>query len=212
MGLRFISRRMGAGSPTDLRRVEDGELMALARNGNVDAFEVIYDRHSTAAFSLALRICGGRGMAEDVVQDAFLSLWRGRARYDQRRGAVRGWLLGIVHNAAIDRLRRSGVHERRRASDEGIQDRLEAPERTDAEVERREQADELHRALQTLPEDQRRVIELAYFDGFSHTEIAAALSQPVGTVKGRMRLGLLKLNMQLQGGTEGAASAEGIAG
>lgn len=207
MALRSISRRVGTDSPAALRRLDDGELMALARKGNADAFEVIFDRHSTVAYSLALRVCGARGMAEDAVQDAFLSLWRGRDRYDARRGAVRGWLLGIVHNAAIDRLRRSGVHERRRVSDEGIEDRLEAPERTEAEVERREQADEVRQALQTLPGEQRQVIELAYFDGLSHSQIAAALSQPVGTVKGRMRLGLVKLHAQLEGVQQ---DAEGV--
>ena len=112
-----------------------------------------------------------------------------------------------MHNAAIDRLRRSGVHERRRASDEGIEDRLEAPERTEAEVERREQADEVRQALETLPGEQRQVIELAYFDGLSHRQIAAALSQPVGTVKGRMRLGLVKLHAQLEGVQQ---DAEGV--
>jgi RNA polymerase sigma-70 factor (ECF subfamily) len=210
MALRLTSHLTGPGSQTALRRLDDGELMTLIRNGDGSAFEVIYDRHSTVAYSLALRMCGARGVAEEVVQEAFLSLWRGRDRYDARRGAVRGWLLGIVHNAAIDRLRRLGVHERRRASDEGIEERLEAPERTESEVEDREQADELRRALGTLPEEQRRVIELGYFDGLSHSEIAAVLSQPVGTVKGRMRLGLLKLHSQLQGEQEGMAGAEGV--
>lgn len=210
MSLRLTSRRVGAGSHAALRRLDDQELMALVRDGNGDAFEVIYDRHSTVAYSLALRMCGAAGAAEDVVQEAFLSLWRGRDRYDARRGGVRGWLLGIVHNAAIDRLRRLGVHERRRASDEGIEERLEAPERTEAEVEHREQADELRRALGALPEEQRRVIELGYFHGLSHSEIAAALSQPVGTVKGRMRLGLLKLHSELQGTHQEVLGTEGV--
>jgi RNA polymerase sigma-70 factor, ECF subfamily len=209
MALRLISRLVATGSPAALRRLDDGELMALARDGNAHAFEVIFDRHVTVAFSLALRVCGARAMAEDAVQEAFLSLWRGRDRYDARRGAVRAWLLGIVRNAAIDRLRRSSLHERRRASDEAMEERLEARERTEAEVERLEQAEEVHQALRTLPGEQRRVIELAYFDGLSHTQIAAALSQPVGTVKGRMRLGLLKLQAQLEGAQEGISGAEG---
>jgi len=177
----------------------DGELLAMAREGDADAFELIYDRHAGAAFSLAYRICGGSGAAEDVVQDAFLSAWRGRDRYDPARGQVRSWLLRIVHNSAIDRVRRSGVHERRRASAEGIEDRLEAPDRTDEEVAQRAEATEVRGALGTLPEEQRQVIELAYFDGLTHTQIAAKLGQPVGTIKGRMRLGLLKLHTQLSG-------------
>jgi RNA polymerase sigma-70 factor (ECF subfamily) len=194
-GLQQRTRRNAAG----LDALSDGDLLAAAQQGDADAFEVIYDRHSAAAFSLAARICRDRGAAEDVVQDAFLSLWRGRDRYDAARGQVRSWLLGIVHNSAIDRLRRSGVHDRRRASAEGIEDRLEEPERTDELVAQREQATEVRGALHTLPQEQRRVIELAYFEGLTHTQIAAHLEEPVGTVKGRMRLGLLKLHTQLSG-------------
>lgn len=192
-----LRQRRAAGAPPGLRALGDGELLALAGDGKADAFEVIYERHSRVAYSLAYRVCGTQAVAEDVVQEAFLALWRGRDRYQPARGEVRGWLLGIVHNSAIDRLRRTRVHERRRASSEGIEERLEAPERTDTEVEEREQAAEVRSALGTLPDEQRQVIELAYFDGLTHTQIATALEQPVGTVKGRMRLGLLKLHAQL---------------
>jgi RNA polymerase sigma-70 factor, ECF subfamily len=112
---------------------------------------------------------------------------------------VRTWVLGIVHNRAIDALRRSMVHDRRRASDEGIEERFEAAERTDVEAARRGEASEVRAALQALPPEQSRVIELAYFGGFSHSEIASLLDTPVGTVKGRMRLGLEKLRGQLNG-------------
>jgi RNA polymerase sigma-70 factor (ECF subfamily) len=173
--------------------LQDGELLALAREGNSDAFAVIYDRHATAACSLAYRICGTRALAEDVVQEAFLALWRRLDRYDAARGEVRSWLLGIVHNGAIDKLRQSRLHESRRASSDGLEDRLQAPERTDVEVEQREQANEVQTALHALPPEQRHVIELAYFGGLTHTEIAAHLELPVGTIKGRMRLGLTKL-------------------
>ncbi len=195
--LRSRSRRAAAVSPVALRGLADSDLIALAREGNLDAFEVIYDRHSTVAYSLAYRICGRRADAEDVVQTAFLSLWRGRTRFDPSRGELRSWLLGIVHNAAIDQLRRTGVHERRRASNEGLEERLQAPERTDERVQAREQSALVRRALGELPDEQRRVIELAYFDGLTHTQIAAKLEQPVGTIKGRMRLGLLKLHTRL---------------
>ena len=207
-GARFWSRRGATGSPAALRPLPDHELVVLARDGNADAFEVIYDRHAIAAYSLARRICGTRAMAEDVVQEAFLSLWRKLDDYDAARGELRGWLLRIVHNGAIDRLRRSRMQESRRASDEGIEDRLEAPERTDLEVEQREQAQEVRTALEALPSEQRRVIELAYFDGLTHTQIASLLDTPVGTVKGRMRLGLTKLGAQL-GPEREAASEQG---
>ena len=104
-----------------LSALADEDLMQLVRRGDTLAFEVVYERHATAAFSLAFRMTGTRNVAEDVVQEAFLSLWRSGARYDRTRGSVRTWVLGIVHNRAIDALRRSMVHDRRRASDEGIE-------------------------------------------------------------------------------------------
>jgi RNA polymerase sigma-70 factor, ECF subfamily len=182
-----------------LHDLADEDLMQLVRKGDSTAFEVVYDRHSTAAYSLAYRMVGSRNAAEDVVQEAFLSLWRSGARYDRARGSVRTWVLGIVHNRAIDALRRSLVHDRRRASDEGIEERFEARERTDVEAARNDEARELHAALRTLPAEQSRVIELAYFGGFSHSEIAEMLETPIGTVKGRMRLGLEKMRGQLGG-------------
>src|SRR3954468_13952468 len=109
----------------ELRQLADEELMQLVRRGTAEAFEVIYERHSGAAFSLAYRMCGSRAAAEDVVQESFLSMWRSGARYDRSRGSVRTWALGIAHNRAIDALRRSTVHDSRRASDEGIEERFE---------------------------------------------------------------------------------------
>jgi RNA polymerase sigma-70 factor (ECF subfamily) len=182
-----------------LHDLADEDLMQLVRKGDSAAFEVVYERHATAAFSLAYRMVGSRNAAEDVVQEAFLSLWRSGARYDRARGSVRTWVLGIVHNRAIDALRRSMVHDRRRASDEGIEERFEARERTDVEAARNDEAREVHAALKSLPDEQCKVIELAYFGGFSQSEIAAMLETPLGTVKGRMRLGLEKMRGQLGG-------------
>jgi RNA polymerase sigma-70 factor (ECF subfamily) len=181
----------------DLRSLADEDVMQLMRRGEARAFEVIYDRHSAAAFSLAYRMMGTRSGAEDVTQEAFLSIWRSGARYDHTRGSVRTWVLGIVHHRAIDALRRATVHDRRRAGDEGIEERFEARERTDVEAARREEAGTVRHALESLPADQSQVIELAYFGGFTHTEIADMLDAPVGTVKGRMRLGLKKMRAQL---------------
>ena len=174
--------------------------MQLVQQGDPRAFELLYDRHGGAAFSLAYRMTGNRNSAEDVAQEAFLSIWRSRLRYQPERGSVRTWVLGIVHNRAIDSLRRSLVHDRRRTNAEGIEERQEAPERTDVEVARREEARHVQGALDTLPEDQRRTIELAYFGGFSHSQIADMLDTPIGTVKGRMRLGLEKMRQQLSEG------------
>jgi RNA polymerase sigma-70 factor (ECF subfamily) len=175
----------------------DEELMQLMRQGDAQAFEVIYERHAHAAFSLAYRMTGRRGAAEDVVQEAFLSLWRSGARYDRTRGSVRTWMLGIVHNRAIDSLRRNLRHDSHRASDEGIEERFEAKERTELQAAHSEEAAEVRSALDGLPEEQSKAIELAYFGGFSHSEIATMLEMPIGTVKGRIRLGLEKLRGQL---------------
>jgi RNA polymerase sigma-70 factor (ECF subfamily) len=171
--------------------------MALVHDGDAQAFEIIVDRHADAAFSLAYRMCGRQAMAEDVVQEAFLSLWRSGARYDQRRGSVRSWVLSVVHNRAIDSFRRAVVRTSRDVADDGIIERMPAPQQTDTEVERRDEAARVRGALTELPTEQRQVIELAYFGGFSHSQIAEMLKLPAGTVKGRMRLGLSKLRIAL---------------
>ena len=171
--------------------------MQLVHDGEARAFEVIFDRHGSAAFSLAYRMCGRRAMAEDVVQEAFLSLWRSGARYDRKRGSVRSWVLSVVHNRAIDEFRREVVRDTRDVHDDGISERMPSAHRTDAEVERRDEAQQVRSALGELPNDQRQVIELAYFAGFTHMQIAEMLRLPPGTVKGRMRLGLTKMRLAL---------------
>ena len=171
--------------------------MYLVQDGNPDAFELMYDRHGGPAFSLAYRMVGDRTVAEDITQEAFLSIWRSRARFQRDRGSVRSWVLGIVHHRTIDALRRNLVHDRRRASAEGIEERHEARELTDVEAARRDEARTVRAALEELPDEQCKVIELAYFGGFTHTQIADMLAMPVGTVKGRMRLGLEKMRRRL---------------
>jgi len=193
----FERRKRQESPEAALRSLADEELMTLVAKGQARAFETIYERHCGAAFSLAYRMCGSRSLAEDVAQEAFLSMWRSGGRYDRARGSVRTWVLGIVHNRAIDALRRSVVHERRRASDEGLEERFEARERTEVEAVRREEAETIRGMLEALPAEQSRVIELAYFGGFTHSEIAEMLGAPIGTIKGRMRLGLEKLRGQL---------------
>ncbi len=175
--------------------------MQLVHDGDARAFEVVVDRHSSAAFSLAYRMCGRRATAEDIVQDAFLSLWRSGSGYDPRRGSVRSWVLSVVHNRAVDALRRLGAKAGLDVPDEGMAERLPAVETTDAEVERREAARQVRTALDELPADQRQVIELAYFGGLTHNQIAEMLDLPPGTVKGRMRLGLTKMRFFLGEGS-----------
>jgi RNA polymerase sigma-70 factor, ECF subfamily len=174
-------------------RSSDESLMALVATGDRDAFSLLYERHARASMALATQMCSRRVIAEEVVQEAFLSVWRGRRNFDPSRGSLRGWVLGIVRNRAIDVLRQNVAQVAVDSNDRVVQDLLEAPDRTDHEVGRLERARELRLALGGLPPEQSRVIALAYYGGYTHTEIATMLDTPIGTVKGRLRLGLRKM-------------------
>jgi RNA polymerase sigma-70 factor, ECF subfamily len=170
----------------------DEELISLAGQGEAQAFAVLYDRHSRAAYSLAYRMMGEKHAAEDLVQDGFLKVWRGAESYRVERGSVRTWILSIVHNRGIDQLRSTASRRR-------TQEKVEAsasvsqPSEAFAETLRNSQRDQVREALGTLPQEQLKILELAYFSGYTHVEIAELLSLPLGTVKGRMRLGLKKI-------------------
>jgi RNA polymerase sigma-70 factor (ECF subfamily) len=170
----------------------DEDLIALVEADDADAFATLYDRHSRAAFSLAYRMMGERQAAEDLAQDAFLKVWRGASSYRAERGSVRTWILSIVHNRGIDKLRSQ-------ASRRKTQERIEAsaprsqPSEAFADTWRNSQRDQVREALNTLPAEQLKILELAYFSGYTHVEISELLSLPLGTVKGRMRLGLKKI-------------------
>jgi RNA polymerase sigma-70 factor (ECF subfamily) len=182
-------------------RLADEELMPLIGDEDPEAFAVFYDRHGGAAFSLAYRIVGERAAAEDVTQEAFISVWRSGARYDRARGSVRSWMLGIVRNRAIDLLRsKAGRAPSLDFDDDSILEQRPAEELTEDEALRHETANELRGALGGLPGEQSKVIELAYFGGFSQSEISRMLGVPLGTVKGRMRLGLEKIRSELAEG------------
>jgi RNA polymerase sigma-70 factor (ECF subfamily) len=188
-------------TPEELGRLADEELMALVERRRADAFAVLYDRHAGAAYSLARRIVGDSQVAEDVTQEAFLSVWRSGARFDPARGSVRSWTLGIVRNRGIDALRRSaGPAPKLDLDDEAALETQPSVEFTDSEAIRRERANAIRGVLRELPSDQSQVIVLAYFGGFTHSEIADMLEMPLGTVKGRMRLGLEKVRTRLVGG------------
>jgi RNA polymerase sigma-70 factor, ECF subfamily len=198
-------------SRESLRRLGDEDLMTLVDRKDAAAFEIFYERHGGAAYSLAHRIVGDPGLAEDVTQEAFLSIWRSRARYEPARGSVRTWSLGIVRNRAIDALRRASPPTRRLdLDDEALLEAQRAPEQTETEAIRRETARQVRGALGDLPREQSQVIELAYFAGFSHSEIAEVLSLPLGTVKGRMRLGLEKVRAILAEGLAGEPTSEAL--
>jgi RNA polymerase sigma-70 factor, ECF subfamily len=176
------------------RRLGDGQLMRLvAESDDPPAFAILYERHRRAALALATQICARHAVAEEVVQEAFLSLWRSRGHYDDRRGGVRAWLLWIVRNRAIDVLRQGVIHDGSPAGLDVSDHAFHAHEHIDHEVSRRENAREVLAALDCLPPEQSSVIALAYYGGYTQAEIASMLDTPLGTVKGRMRLGLSKM-------------------
>ncbi|HET6997949.1 MAG TPA: sigma-70 family RNA polymerase sigma factor [Solirubrobacterales bacterium] len=182
-------------------RLADEELMPLIGAKDPEAFEVFYDRHGGVAYSLAYRIVGERGAAEDVTQEAFISIWRSGARFDRARGSVRSWMLSIVRNRAIDMLRsRAGKAPKLAFDDDAVLEQRPSEELTEEEAMRRETAGEVRDALGGLPGEQAKVLELAYFGGFSQSEISRMLGVPLGTVKGRMRLGLEKIRGELAEG------------
>jgi RNA polymerase sigma-70 factor, ECF subfamily len=178
-------------------RIEDRDLMTRVVDGDVSAFEMIYDRYSTQVFGLAMRVTGRRRAAEEATQDAFLSVWRHAASYDAERGTLGVWLLSMVRNRSIDWLRRESRHDRVSEIDDALVGRLEAAERTDAQAATREDSRHARQLVIGLPAEQRQVIELAYFKGLTQAEIAAKLDIPLGTVKGRQRLALTKMHRKM---------------
>ena len=182
----------------------DRQVLVDLGEGRLDALEALYDRYRAMAYAIALRITADPALAEDVVQDAFLGVWRHAERYVEGRGSVKTWLLSIVHHRAIDAVRR------RRPATELPDPELPAPSQLVSpdvwpEVAGRLDAVEVRAAMATLSDVQREAIELAYWGGLSQTEIAERTGAPLGTVKSRMRLGLLALRRSLGGGPGDAA-------
>jgi RNA polymerase sigma-70 factor, ECF subfamily len=170
----------------------DEDLISLVEAADAEAFATLYDRHSRAAFSLAYRMMGERQASEDLTQDAFLKVWRGASSYRAERGSVRTWILSIVHNRGIDQIRSQASRRRTQETFEASAPRSQ-PSEAFAETLRNSQRDQVREALNTLPPEQLKILELAYFSGYTHVEISDLLGLPLGTVKGRMRLGLKKI-------------------
>jgi RNA polymerase sigma-70 factor, ECF subfamily len=181
---------------SDLRDLPDDQLVQRMSQGDVDALDVLYDRYARAVFSFAVRIVRDGRIAEEVLQEAFMRSWQQSGRFELNRGNYASWLLSITHNLAIDEVRKS-QRRPQKADMVDITDVLRSEVDTSANIEEAAEATELRGvirdAMSQLPDAQRRVIELAYFEGLSQREIAAFLNEPLGTIKTRMRLGMQKL-------------------
>ena len=195
-----------SGMSADLRQLPDDELVRRMAGGEVEAVDILYDRYARAVYAFAVRIVGDGLLAEEVLQEAFVRAWQQAERFELARGSFASWLLSITHNLAIDEVRK---RQRRpqRATSVDIADLLQGEVDTSVDVEEAAEAAELRSRIQTamatLPDAQRRVIELAYFDGLTQREIADFLDEPLGTIKTRMRLGMHKLR-DLLAAEEGA--------
>lgn len=187
-------------------RLDDAGLAERIRAGEARALGELYDRYAGLALATALRVVKSREEAEDVVHDSFVTVWRKIDRFDAARGSLRAWLMTVVRNRGIDRIR-----SRRSTMDVDEADDLSllrtGPNPTWEAVVSRTSTDDLRNALETLPEEQRQAVELAYFGGYTYREVAEITGVPPGTANGRMRLALAKLRHGLSGST--AAAFEG---
>jgi RNA polymerase sigma-70 factor, ECF subfamily len=189
-------------TPKDSSEVSpDAMLVQQLLQRDVDAFEQLYDRHSRIVYALVLRIVQQGSTAEEVVQDVFLQLWRNAARYDTRRGPFVPWLMALARNRALDHLRLKSERQRRREDQtEELPPVIDVPQFEQALDEKR-RAERVRALMGSLNPQQKKAIELAYFEGLSHTEIAETLKEPLGTVKSWIRNGLLRLKEGLRAAT-----------
>ena len=174
----------------------DEDLMVLVGGGDPHAFATLYDRHCRLAYSVAHKLTGEKHSAEDLTQEAFLKVWRSAQRYRPERGSVRTWILSVVRNRGIDQLRAKATRRRMQEKVEAYAPRYEPsaePSEAFAQVWHDARLGRVREALDALPYFQQQVLELAHFSDLTHPEIAKRLGVPLGTVKGRMRLGLKKL-------------------
>ncbi|HLJ83454.1 MAG TPA: sigma-70 family RNA polymerase sigma factor [Candidatus Eremiobacteraceae bacterium] len=190
----------------DRPKPADETLIAALAGNELDALDVLYDRYHRVAFSMAYRVLGDRLAAEDVVQDAFLSVWRQARSFRADRGSARTWLMAIVHHRAIDKLR-SHANMPNFVPLEVVQQRESDAPGTWAQVWSSLSGDVVRSALEQLPAEQKKSIELAFFSGYTHVEIAGLMGVPLGTVKGRMRIGLQKLKSMLDRPEAGVTGA-----
>ncbi len=199
---------MTSSSTDRLAPLRDEELLVLIAQGDQQALGALYDRYGRLVFSIALRIVGDRLSAEEVVQDVFQIVWQQVATFRPAAGSVSGWMVGITRHRAIDeiRSRRHKSRQREVSADEGPQEALSDSGNLEQQAVNR---GDVRAALEGLPSAQRQAIELAYYGGLTCTEIASSLGTSVGTVKTRLRLGLVKLRAALLPGAETGEPADG---
>jgi RNA polymerase sigma-70 factor (ECF subfamily) len=179
-------------------QASDAALMDQLIRREPRALELLYDRYSRAVYSLVLRIAQHAASAEEIVQDVFLQLWRNAHRYQAARGPLEPWLFTLARNRALDHLRLKGEKQRRREGILELQQVAVAAPNPEHVVDRKLRAERVRALMGSLPEQQRRAIELAFFEGMTHSEIAGELREPLGTVKSWIRSGLLRLREALE--------------
>ncbi len=177
--------------------MDDAALLHAMQGGDESSVAVLYDRYGGAAYGLAHRITNDATLAEDVVQDAFVSVWKQCARFDGSRGQAKSWLMTIVHHKAVDTVRRRAGRPERPLP-EGFDEPVAVLGRPDELTERSMDAAAVRNAVRGVPEDQRTTIMMAYFEGLTHIEIAERMKVPLGTVKSRLRIGLEKMRAELR--------------
>ena len=185
----------------DLSEARDRELVQRIGRGDEDAFRGLFGRYAPSAMALARRVARQPFLAEEIVQEAFLAVWRNPSGYDQQRGSVRAWLMGMVHHRAVDAIRRE-ESQRRRVEESMVSDPVVSPDPADDVVDELDLPEErkaVRAALDGLPQEQRQVIELMYFGGLSQTKISEQLGLPLGTVKSRTLLGMRRLRGAIGG-------------
>jgi RNA polymerase sigma factor (sigma-70 family) len=206
MAIQAIAERHGRNRGTamaalELSEARDRDLMLLIGSGDQEAFRGLFDHYGPSAKALALRVVRQTQLAEEIVQEAFTALWKNPDGYDQQRGAVKSWLMGMVHHRAVDLVRREEAHRRRaeRSIPQALATEPDPADQVVAEVDAPEERRAVRAALGQLPPEQRQVIELMYFEGRSQSQIATELGLPLGTVKSRTLLGMRRLRDTLAG-------------
>ena len=179
----------------ELAHLSDEAVLALVARSEEPALAEIYDRFGAVAYGLALRLLRDEGLAQDAVQDAFLTVWRTARSFAPERGAARTWILTLVHRRAVDVVRRE---ERRRGDPLESAPEPVATEQTDQLAWLRFERERVQSALRKLPDQQREALELAYYGGFSQSQLAERLGEPLGTIKSRMHTGLARLRELLE--------------